>query len=55
MLDDSKRGMPKNGLIFDFPGGSDILAIAFSFVFISTVMFATTYIVWKLGVIHFNE
>ncbi|KAL1217849.1 hypothetical protein V5N11_009620 [Cardamine amara subsp. amara] len=55
MLDDSKRGMPKNGLTFDFPGGSDILVIAFSFVFISTVMFATTYIVWKLGAIHFNE
>ncbi|KAL1207934.1 hypothetical protein V5N11_034229 [Cardamine amara subsp. amara] len=55
MLDDSRRGMPKNGLTFDFPGGSDILVIAFSFVFISTVMFATTFLVWKLGAIHFNE
>ncbi|VVB05830.1 unnamed protein product [Arabis nemorensis] len=55
MLDDSRRGMPKKGLTFDFPGGSDILVIAFSFVFISTVMFATTFVVWKLGAIHFNE
>uniref|UniRef100_A0A7N0RIZ6 Uncharacterized protein n=1 Tax=Kalanchoe fedtschenkoi TaxID=63787 RepID=A0A7N0RIZ6_KALFE len=55
LLDDSKRGMPKAGLTFDLPGGRDLLIIAFSFVFISTVMFATTYIVWKLGAIHFNE
>ncbi|CAA7060423.1 unnamed protein product [Microthlaspi erraticum] len=55
MLDDSKRGMPKNGLTFDLPGSADILIIAFSFVFISTVMFATTFLVWKLGAIHFNE
>uniref|UniRef100_A0A1J3E2P4 Uncharacterized protein n=1 Tax=Noccaea caerulescens TaxID=107243 RepID=A0A1J3E2P4_NOCCA len=55
MLDDSKRGMPKNGLTFDLPGSADILVIAFSFVFISTVMFATTFLVWKLGAIHFNE
>ncbi|EOA24771.1 hypothetical protein CARUB_v10018050mg [Capsella rubella] len=55
MLDDSRRGMPKSGLTFDLPGGSDILIIAFSFVFISTVMFATTFLVWKLGAIHFNE
>ncbi|CAH2064011.1 unnamed protein product [Thlaspi arvense] len=55
MLDDSKRGMPKKGLTFDLPGSADILVIAFSFVFISTVMFATTFLVWKLGGIHFNE
>ncbi|CAG7905547.1 unnamed protein product [Brassica rapa] len=55
MLDDSKRGMPKKGLTFDLPGSADILVIAFSFVFISTVMFATTFVVWKLGAIHFNE
>lgn len=55
LFDDSKRGMPKQGLTFDFPGGFDLFIIAFSFVFISTVMFATTYIVWKLGAIHFNE
>ncbi|KAL5734369.1 hypothetical protein ACOSP7_032230 [Xanthoceras sorbifolium] len=55
MLDDSKRGMPKQGLTFEFPGGNDLFVIAFSFVFISTVMFATTYIVWKVGAIHFNE
>ncbi|XP_074276654.1 uncharacterized protein LOC141600332 [Silene latifolia] len=55
MLDDQKRGMPKAGLTFDFPGGYDLFVIAFSFVFISTVMFATTYFVWKVGAIHFNE
>ncbi|GAB4840811.1 hypothetical protein Ancab_021572 [Ancistrocladus abbreviatus] len=55
MFDDSKRGLPKQGLTFNFPGGFDLFIIAFSFVFISTVMFATTYIVWKAGAIHFNE
>ncbi|CAA6658247.1 unnamed protein product [Spirodela intermedia] len=55
LLDDSKRGLSKGGFIFDFPGNSDLLVIAFSFVFISTVMFATTFLVWKLGAIHFNE
>lgn len=55
LFDDSKRGLPKQGLTFDFPGGSDLFLIVFSFVFISTVMFATTYIVWKVGAIHFNE
>lgn len=55
LFDDSKRGMPKAGLTFDFPGGSDLFFIIFSFVFISTVMFGTTYIVWKLGAIHFND
>ncbi|CAK8566467.1 unnamed protein product [Lathyrus sativus] len=55
LFDDSKRGMPKSGLTFDFPGGSDLFFIIFSFVFISTVMFGTTFIVWKLGAIHFND
>jgi len=55
LLDDSKRGMPKPGWTFEFPGGIDVFAIAFSFVFISTLMFATTYFVWKVGAIHFNE
>lgn len=55
LFDDSKRGMPKQGLTFQFPGGNDLLLIIFSFVFISTVMFTTTYIVWKVGAIHFNE
>lgn len=55
LFDDSKRGMPKPGLTFQFPGGFDLFIIVFSFVFISTLMFATTYIVWKVGAIHFNE
>lgn len=55
LFDDSKRGMPKQGLTFDLPGGSDLFFIALSFVLITTVMFTTTYVVWKLGAIHFNE
>ncbi|KAG5533530.1 hypothetical protein RHGRI_027647 [Rhododendron griersonianum] len=55
MLDDSKRGMPKPGWTFEFPGGIDVFFIAVSFVLISTLMFATTYFVWKVGAIHFNE
>lgn len=55
LFDDSKRGLPKPGFTFQFPGGFDLFIIVFSFVFISTLMFATTYIVWKVGAIHFNE
>ncbi|GFP97663.1 clathrin heavy chain 1 [Phtheirospermum japonicum] len=55
LLDDSKRGMPKEGWTIEIPGGLDVFLIVFSFVFISTVMFATTYLVWKVGAIHFNE
>lgn len=55
LFDDSKRGMPKEGWTIDLPGGMDVFFIAVSFVLISTVMFATTYIVWKVGAIHFNE
>ncbi|CAI9094637.1 OLC1v1030407C2 [Oldenlandia corymbosa var. corymbosa] len=55
LFDDSKRGMPKPGWTFEFPGGFDVFLIAFSFVFISSVMFATTFLVWKAGGIHYNE
>ncbi|KAL6977485.1 hypothetical protein U1Q18_026284 [Sarracenia purpurea var. burkii] len=55
LFDDSKRGMPKQGLTFDFPGGFDAFVIIVSFVTISSLMFATTYFVWKVGAIHFNE
>ncbi|PON78994.1 hypothetical protein PanWU01x14_014950 [Parasponia andersonii] len=55
MFDDSKRGLSQQGFTFQFPGGNDLFIIVFSFVFISTAMFATTYIVWKVGAIHFNE
>lgn len=55
LFDDSKRGMPKPGWTFNFPGGMDVLFVVASFVLISTVMFATTFIVWKVGAIHFNE
>lgn len=55
MLDDSKRGMPKEGWTINISSGMDAILIVFSFVFISSVMFATTYIVWKVGAIHFND
>ncbi|KAG8380840.1 hypothetical protein BUALT_Bualt06G0058300 [Buddleja alternifolia] len=55
MLDDSKRGLSKGGWSIDLPGGMDVYVVIFSFVFISTVMFATTYLVWKVGAIHFND
>ncbi|CAI9774916.1 unnamed protein product [Fraxinus pennsylvanica] len=55
MLDDSKRGLPNPGWTFEFPGGVDVFLVILSFVLISTVMFATTFIVWKVGAIHFNE
>ncbi|KAK1355123.1 hypothetical protein POM88_048379 [Heracleum sosnowskyi] len=55
MLDDSKRGMPKKGLTFELPGGNEVFFIILSVVLISTVMFSTTYLVWKVGAIHFNE
>jgi len=55
MFDDSKRGLPKEGWTFQFPGGSELFFIVVSFVLISTIMFATTYIVWKVGAIHFDE
>lgn len=55
IFDDSKRGMPKKGLTFDLPGGADLFFIVLSFVLITTAMFSTTYLVWKLGAIHFNE
>ncbi|KAL4189766.1 hypothetical protein AMTRI_Chr08g167000 [Amborella trichopoda] len=55
LFDDSQRGLPKEGLTFELPGGTDLFVIVFSIVFISTVMFGTTYVVWKAGAIHFNE
>lgn len=56
LLDDSKRGLSKGGWSINIiPGGMDVFLIIFSFVFISSVMFATTYIVWKVGAIHYNE
>lgn len=55
LLDDSKRGMPKKGLTFELPVGWDVFLIILSVVVISTIMFTTTYVVWKVGAIHFNE
>uniref|UniRef100_A0A0E0CSI4 J domain-containing protein n=1 Tax=Oryza meridionalis TaxID=40149 RepID=A0A0E0CSI4_9ORYZ len=56
MFDDSKRGLPKEGWTFEaLPFGTDVIVIAASFTLITVVMFGTTYLVWKLGAIHFNE
>ncbi|KAL4576130.1 hypothetical protein LXL04_012219 [Taraxacum kok-saghyz] len=55
LFDDSKRGMPKKGLTFELPVGWDVFLIILSVVLISTIMFSTTFIVWKMGGIHFNE
>ncbi|KVI09929.1 uncharacterized protein LOC112527903 [Cynara cardunculus var. scolymus] len=55
LFDDSKRGMPKKGLTFELPVGWDVFLIILSVVVISTVMFTTTFVVWKMGAIHFNE
>ncbi|GJX54084.1 hypothetical protein Tco_0282453 [Tanacetum coccineum] len=55
MLDDSKRGMPKKGLTFELPVGWDVFLIILSVTVISTIMFTTTFVVWKMGAIHFNE
>lgn len=55
MLDDSKRGMPPKGWTFELPVGWDVFLIILSVVVISTIMFTTTFVVWKMGAIHFNE
>ncbi|XP_073127923.1 uncharacterized protein [Henckelia pumila] len=56
LFDDSKRGLSKGGWTINIiPGGMDVFLIILSFVLISSVMFATTYVVWKVGAIHFNE
>lgn len=55
LFDDSDRGLPKEGWTFELPGGADLFIVAVSFVVISTIMFTTTYIVWKVGAIHYNE
>ncbi|WCJ19919.1 hypothetical protein M5689_002188 [Euphorbia peplus] len=55
MFDDSDRGLSQGAWKFQFPGGADLFAVVLSVVLISTVMFTTTYIVWKAGAIHFNE
>ncbi|CAN6306977.1 unnamed protein product [Urochloa humidicola] len=55
LFDDSKRGMPKEGWTFELPFGVDVFLVLVSFTLITTVMFGTAFLVWKLGAIHFNE
>jgi len=55
LFDDSKRGMPKEGWTFELPFGVDVFLVLVSFTLITTIMFGTAFLVWKLGGIHFNE
>lgn len=55
LFDDSKRGMPKEGWTFELPFGVDVFLVLVSFTLITTIMFGTAFLVWKLGAIHFNE
>ncbi|KAF3331786.1 hypothetical protein FCM35_KLT03192 [Carex littledalei] len=55
LLDDSKRGLPQGKWTISLPFGTDVLAVVVSFLLITTIMFGTTYLVWKVGAIHFNE
>lgn len=55
LFDDSKRGMPKDGWTFELPFGVDVFLVLVSFTLITTIMFGTAFLVWKLGAIHFNE
>ncbi|CAD6210754.1 unnamed protein product [Miscanthus lutarioriparius] len=55
LFDDSKRGMPKEGWTFELPFGLDVFIVLVSFTLITTIMFGTAFLVWKLGAIHFNE
>ncbi|XP_062210915.1 uncharacterized protein LOC133912275 [Phragmites australis] len=55
LFDDSKRGLPKEGWTFELPFGVDVFLVLVSFTLITTIMFGTAYLVWKLGAIHFNE
>ncbi|XP_062215923.1 uncharacterized protein LOC133916321 [Phragmites australis] len=55
LFDDSKRGLPKDGWTFELPFGVDVFLVLVSFTLITTIMFGTAYLVWKLGAIHFNE
>ncbi|GJN08174.1 hypothetical protein PR202_ga26067 [Eleusine coracana subsp. coracana] len=55
LFDDSKRGLPKDGWTFELPFGVDVFLVLVSFTLITTIMFGTAFLVWKLGAIHFNE
>ncbi|KAL6901900.1 hypothetical protein ACP4OV_004776 [Aristida adscensionis] len=55
LFDDSKRGMPKEGWTFELPFGVDVFLVLVSFTLITTIMFGTAFLVWKVGAIHFNE
>ncbi|WVZ56598.1 hypothetical protein U9M48_007099 [Paspalum notatum var. saurae] len=55
LFDDSKRGMPKEGWTFELPFGVDVFLVLVSFTLITSIMFGTAFLVWKLGAIHFNE
>jgi hypothetical protein len=47
--------MPKDGWTFELPFGVDVFLVLLSFTLISTIMFGTTFLISKLGAIHFNK
>lgn len=55
LFDDKKRGSPAEWGKFVFTVAPGELFLLLSFVLISCIMFGTTYLVWKLGAIHYNE
>eukprot|EP01018_Ginkgo_biloba_P000810 Gb_05943 [translate_table: standard] len=55
LFDDRKRGLPEQDRVFKFSFGPSQFFILISFLLITSIMFGTTYIVWKVGAIHYNE
>ncbi|XP_057815309.1 uncharacterized protein LOC131028945 [Cryptomeria japonica] len=55
LFDDKKRGSPAEWGKFVFTVAPGQLFLLLSFLLISSIMFGTTYLVWKLGAIHYNE
>jgi hypothetical protein len=47
--------MPKDGWAFELSFRVDVFLVLVSFTLITTIMFGTAFLIWKLGTIHFNE
>lgn len=54
LFDDRKRSTEKQKQ-FEFTWGPSQFFGLLSFVLLTSIMFGTTYIVWKLGAIHYND
>lgn len=55
LFDDKKRGSPAEWGKFVFTVAPGQIFLLLSFLLISGLMFGTTYFVWKVGAIHYNE